>query len=92
MTEYENDTEFIDSEEISDEDIYLTNLIEVEILQKIQDAFSNMSRMAALTADANGIAVTKGSRFSEFCNEFCRLSPIGKKDVKIAIKWELLWL
>ncbi len=70
--------EYLDDPEELDEQLYLTSLIEVETLQRIQDAFSKMARMAALTTDAEGVAVTKGSNFSEFCSEFCRKSPIGK--------------
>ncbi|MGN0651282.1 MAG: PocR ligand-binding domain-containing protein [Oscillospiraceae bacterium] len=58
--------------------IKLTELIDVSILQKMQDSFSAMARMAALTTDENGVPVTKGTNFSEFCTEFCRKSPIGR--------------
>ncbi len=68
----------IDLENI-DENIGLTDLIDVPILQKMQDAFARMVRMAALTTDENGVPVTKGTNFSEFCTEFCRKSDIGRK-------------
>ena len=58
--------------------IKLTELIDVSILQKMQDSFSAMVRMAALTTDENGVPVTQGTNFSEFCTEFCRKSPIGR--------------
>ncbi|MGN0620125.1 MAG: PocR ligand-binding domain-containing protein [Ruminiclostridium sp.] len=61
-----------------DENLHLTDLIEVEILQKMQDSFAKMARMASLTTDENGVAVTEGTNFSEFCTEFCRKSPIGR--------------
>lgn len=61
-----------------DEEIKLTDLIPVETLQKIQDSFSKMARMAALTTDENGIPITMGSNFSEFCTNYCRKSPIGR--------------
>ena len=60
------------------ENLHLTDLIEVEILQKMQDSFAKMARMASLTTDENGVAVTQGTNFSEFCTEFCRKSPIGR--------------
>lgn len=53
-----------------DEEVHLTNLISVETLQKIQDSFSKMARMAALTTDENGKPVTEGSNFSEFCTNY----------------------
>lgn len=63
---------------VNDENIKLTELIDVSILQKMQDSFSAMARMAALTTDENGVPVTVGTNFSEFCTEFCRKSPIGR--------------
>lgn len=46
-----------------DDMLYLTDLISVDTLQRVQDAFSAMTGMAALTTDADGIPVTKGSNF-----------------------------
>lgn len=62
-----------------DEEVHLTDLISVETLQKIQDSFSKMARMAAHTTDENGKPVTEGSNFSEFCTNYCRKSPIGRE-------------
>ncbi|MGN0599270.1 MAG: PocR ligand-binding domain-containing protein [Oscillospiraceae bacterium] len=62
----------------TDEKIHLTDLIPIETLQKIQDSFSRMARMAALTTDENGTPITKGSNFSDFCINYCRKSPVGK--------------
>lgn len=59
--------------------IKLAELIDVEILQKMQDGFAKMARMAALTTDENGVPVTEGTNFSELCTEYCRKSPIGKE-------------
>lgn len=58
-------------------ELTLTQLIEVDMLQKVQDAFSQMTGMAALTTDTEGKAVTRGSNFTEYCMEFTRKSPIG---------------
>lgn len=63
---------------INDE-LYLTDLISVETLQKLQDSFSNMTGMAALTADKTGFAVTKGSNFTDFCTNYTRKSAVGNK-------------
>ncbi|MGN0695469.1 MAG: PocR ligand-binding domain-containing protein [Oscillospiraceae bacterium] len=60
-------------------ELYLTDLIDVEFLQQIQDAFSDMTGMAALTADKNGVAVTKGSNFSDFCVKYTRMSERGNR-------------
>lgn len=58
-------------------ELHLTDLIDVEILQQIQDAFSQMTGIASVTTDADGVSVTKGSNFSEFCMKYTRTSPIG---------------
>ena len=55
----------------------LTDLIDTKVLQKIQDAFSSMLGVAALTTDASGTAVTKGSNFSDFCMKYTRNSKLG---------------
>ncbi len=60
-------------------EIRLTDLIDVNILQQIQDAFSGYTGMAALTTDADGVPVTKGSGFTDFCMNLTRKSEIGCK-------------
>ncbi len=55
----------------------LLDLIDVDTLQRIQDAFSDMTGVAALTTDENGMAVTQGSNFSEFCMKYTRTSKLG---------------
>lgn len=62
-----------------DGEVRLTDLITVDTLQKIQTSFSKMARMAALTTDENGVPLTEGSNFSDFCMNFCRKSPLGRK-------------
>lgn len=59
--------------------LYLTNLIDVNVLQQIQDGFSAYTGMAALTTDADGIPVTKGSGFTRFCTDLTRRSVLGEK-------------
>ncbi len=61
----------------SADELTLTDLINVDILQQIQDAFSDMTGMAALTTDAEGNPVTKGSNFTDFCNKYTRQSRLG---------------
>lgn len=60
-------------------EIRLVDLISPETLQKIQDSFSKMARMASLTTDENGVPLTEGSNFTDFCTEFCRKSPVGRE-------------
>lgn len=63
----------------TEEEVHLTDLIPVETLQKIQNSFSKMARMAALITDENGDPLTEGSNFSDFCMNYCRKSPLGRK-------------
>lgn len=57
--------------------VKLTDLIDVETLQEIQDGFAKLTGMAALTTDENGDAVTQGSNFTDFCMNYTRKSKIG---------------
>lgn len=57
--------------------LQLTELVDVEVLQRIQDAFSEMTGIAAVTADVNGVPVTRGSNFSEFCEKYNRGTKTG---------------
>ncbi len=59
--------------------VLLTDMIPPDILQEIQDAFSEYTGMAALITDANGKPVTKGSGFTKFCMEMTRTSKEGAK-------------
>ncbi|MGN0620346.1 MAG: PocR ligand-binding domain-containing protein [Porcipelethomonas sp.] len=67
-------------------ELYLIDLIDVNTLQKIQDGFSDMTGMAALTADENGVAVTKGSNFTDFCMKYTRNSVLGNKRCELCDK------
>ena len=62
---------------MNNDDIKLTDLFDVEMLQQLQDAFSKMTGMAAVITDEEGHAVTKGVNFTEFCGKYTRKSPIG---------------
>lgn len=57
----------------------LTDFIDVELLQTVQNAFSRLTGFAALVTDADGTAVTQGSNFSDFCTKYIRTNPLGKK-------------
>jgi len=60
-------------------DIALTNLIDSDILQKIQDSLSGYIGMAGLITDENGVPVTEGSNFSNLCLNHIRKSEQGCK-------------
>ena len=58
-------------------ELYITDLIDVDVLQQVQDAFSKLTGIASITTDANGVAVTQGTNFSEFCMKYTRASTLG---------------
>ena len=59
------------------QDIYLTELLDLSLLQRLQDSFSNMTGLAAIVTDANGKPVTGKSNFTSFCSEYVRMSSVG---------------
>lgn len=64
---------------IIENEFKLTDLIDMETLQKIQDAFSEMSGIAALVTDARGVIQTEPSGFAEFCGKYVRNTEKGRK-------------
>ncbi len=61
------------------DDLKLTSLIPTDTLQRLQDSFSNLTGLAALTTDARGVPVTQGSNFRDFCFKYTRTSKEGCK-------------
>lgn len=59
------------------QEILLTDLIDVQVLQRIQNGFSRFTGMASLTTDANGNPVTEGSGFTDFCTKYTRTTEKG---------------
>ena len=59
------------------DELYLTDIVSADILQTIQDAFSDLTGMAALTTDADGKPVTHGSHFTDYCMKLIRTNPQG---------------
>lgn len=57
----------------------LTDFIDVELLQTVQEAFARLTGFAALLTNADGTAVTEGSNFTDFCMKYIRPHPLGKK-------------
>ncbi|MDD6571451.1 MAG: PocR ligand-binding domain-containing protein, partial [Thermoflexaceae bacterium] len=60
------------------EDIILTELIDVETLQHIQDSFVDVIGGAVAIFDADGKPVTSRSNFSGFCNDYILHNKIGE--------------
>ncbi len=61
------------------ENLNLTDLIDLETLRLIQESFSSMTGIASLITDKNGIALTEGSHYSEFCADYVRATKKGRK-------------
>ena len=61
-----------------EERLQLTELIEVEKLQMIQDTFEGITGVAIGISDADGVILTKDSHSTEFCQYFNKKSPIGR--------------
>ena len=61
------------------DNVYLTDIIDIDVLQKIQDSFASMTGMACIISDAYGVAVTGGSNFCDFCSGLTRVSPEGSR-------------
>lgn len=57
--------------------VTLTDLFEVEQLQKIQDAFATATRVASIITHPNGVPVTKPSNFCRLCNDVIRVTDKG---------------
>lgn len=57
----------------------LTDLLEVNVLQQIQDGFSQFTGMASIITDTEGIPVTKGSGFTKFCAQLTRKTELGNR-------------
>ena len=59
--------------------LHLTDLLDVDTLQRFQSSFSDMTGIAAVIADKNGIPVTEPTCFTHFCMDIVRQSPKGRK-------------
>lgn len=59
------------------QEILLTDLIDVQVLQRIQNGFSKFTGMASLTTDAEGNPITEGSNFADFCTKYTRTTEKG---------------
>ena len=60
-----------------EENLYITDLVDFEILQRMQDVFAKMTGVEALTTDKNGSPVTKGG--CDFCSKFMMASEEGRR-------------
>lgn len=73
---------------IIESELKMTDLIDVESLQKIQDAFSDMSGIASMITDASGTIQTKPSGFTDFAKYTSATPRKGGNGASCAISWE----
>ncbi|WP_084326063.1 PocR ligand-binding domain-containing protein [Lacrimispora aerotolerans] len=59
--------------------IDLRKFIDLNVLQKIQDQFSEATGLAAIAVDGEGKYLTKGSNFTDFCMKHTRKNEEGAK-------------
>lgn len=66
-------------------DMHLTELIDVELLQKIQDSFSNATDIASVMTDIEGTPITRASNSTGLCT-LVRRTIKGKQNCKFSDK------
>lgn len=57
----------------------ISEFMDLEKLQDIQDQFSNATGLAAIAVDADGKYITEGSNFTDFCMKYTRNSTEGAR-------------
>lgn len=62
-----------------EETLYLTELIDISILQEMQNSFSKMTGIAAYITDVDGNYVTGASCQTDFCSRYTRATAIGQQ-------------
>lgn len=58
--------------------INLSDLIDINFLQELQDTFADTMNVASITIDDKG-PITKPSNFTEFCSNYIRKTELGLK-------------
>lgn len=58
-------------------DIQLTDIFDVSLLQKLQDSFFETTGISCGISDANGVAITEHRSCNNLCNKIIKKSPVG---------------
>lgn len=64
------------NDELQTETIKLSEIIDVNLLQELQDAFAKFANVASITVDHYG-PITNPSNFTDFCMKYTRGSSLG---------------
>lgn len=59
------------------DDLSITDLIDIDTLQKLQDCFADATGVASIITDPNGIPITKPSNFCRLCIDIIRKTEKG---------------
>ena len=59
------------------QDITITDLIDLEVLERLENAFTKMTGMAILVTDPDGKVLTKGAGLTDYCMKYTRQSKVG---------------
>lgn len=59
--------------------MHISDFMDLALLQKLQDQFSDATGLAAIAVDAEGNYITEGSNFTDFCMKYTRKSEEGLK-------------
>ena len=68
------------------EQLHLTELFDMEILQRIQNLFSEIEGISAGISDENGIAVVEHNSNCDFCSKYTKKSPEGLRRCQLCDK------
>ncbi len=61
------------------EELHITDLIDVELLQNMQDSFCELYGFPAIISDSNGVPVTKPSVTFDFCKDCVQTTALGRE-------------
>ncbi len=71
--------DFILSSESNTDDLNITDIIDIQLLQEIQDVFTRVTGVASVITDVEGLPITKPSNFSRVC-DLIRQTPVGLRN------------
>lgn len=57
----------------------IRDFVDLKLIQRIQDLFSDATGLAAIAVDSQGAYITKGSNFTDFCMKYTRGSEEGNR-------------
>ena len=71
--------DFILSSESNTDKLNITDIVDIQLLQEIQDVFTRVTGVASVMTDVEGLPITKPSNFSRVC-DLIRKTPVGLRN------------